>query len=209
MIQAALIDNGLQGLRGFFADRECIRYTLIPVTGDFQPELESFDLLIVPNGCDHVAMAKVADRVAALLQRGGAVFCFDGWTTDWLPGFRWVGDRSKSTADVRYSVADDPANLMAGVNLDELIYHHGISGWWACGYIAPPATSHAVLIDSWQRAVVVWDTHHTPGTVFCTASAPLGDCGLDGEPGAIGTLYQNALQALTTRMASAPVAQGV
>ncbi|CAM2009106.1 hypothetical protein [Acanthopleuribacter pedis] len=204
-LRVAYIDNGIEGLAKAFQNREEPFYTPLTVTRDFNPDLTDTDVLVVPNGSDHIAMAKIADRVADFVAAGGALFCFDGWFTDWVPGYRWVADPDTPTAEVRYRLGEDPAGLFDQINLDDFIFMEGISGWWACGSIQATHNQPmpTLLHDSWRRAVAVWDTQTTPGLLFLTASGPLGEYGLDQGPGSLARLYHNALDAVRRRLAAA------
>ncbi len=199
MLHAAYIDNGIEGLEQSFRNHERVRYTPLPVTASFAPDLMPFDLLIVPNGSDHRAMSKIRDRVRDFLGRGRAVFCFDGWTSEWVPGNRWVFDCDKPTREVRYAIRRDRYDLFRGVALDELIFHHGISGWWACGYIEPAARADVVLEDTWGRPVFVLDEQTTAGITVLTASGPLGDFDLEGQANSLSILYRNCLDLVSDR----------
>lgn len=200
-LRIAYIDNGIEGLAKTFRPRANLDYQALPVTRDFAPDLAGYDVLVVPNGSDQIAMAKIADRVAAFVAGGGALFCFDGWLTDWVPGYRWIADRDTPTRAVRYQWGDDPADLAAGVDINELIYMDGISGWWACGYLKAThgQAAPALITDTWQRTMAVWDTTTTPGVLFLTASGPLGEYGLDQGPNSLARLFQNALAAVARR----------
>jgi hypothetical protein len=70
--------------------------------------------VVVPNGSDHVAMQRAAGAVRGHLDGGGALFCFDGWFTPWVPGNRWVMDNSRppgtcATARAATAAASWPA----------------------------------------------------------------------------------------------------
>ncbi|CAM2068328.1 hypothetical protein SCOR_23365 [Sulfidibacter corallicola] len=195
-LRAAYIDNGIHGLADAFPNQSYIEYTALPVGADFRPDLDPYDLLVVPNGSDHVAMFAIRDAVRGFLERGGALFCFDGWFTDWVPGHTWICDTQKPTREVRYLVDHAPEGLMDDVNLDDLIFMNGISGWWACGYIDPAPSAQVVLRDTWNRAVVVWDDRSTQGTLFLTASGPLGHYREYGGANGLTALYENALRLL-------------
>lgn len=177
MLVATVVSNAIHGLERTFVSSAAIDYTFAPVTADFDLDLRDTDVLIVPNGSDHVAMLRVKDQVRAFLGGGGTLFCFDGWFTDWIPGNRWVHDNSKKTIDVRYTVRTDRYGLFDGVDLDDLQFNHGISGWWACGYIEPAPGADVVLEDTWQRPMIVLDEATTAGRMVLTASGPLGDFG--------------------------------
>jgi hypothetical protein len=202
VLNAAYIDNGVEGLDRMFQSHDRARYTPLPVTSEFAPDLSPYDLLIVPNGCDSIAMERIADRVAAFLDAAKTLFCFDGWTTSWLPGNRWVYDCEKPTREIRYFPRMDRHNLLHKVPIDELIYMHGISGWWACGYIEPAEGADVLLADTWDRAVIVLDEHTTRGTMIMTASGPLGDCDLDGKENGLTRLYRNMLDYAAAKTAA-------
>ena len=174
-LTATVIHNGVYGLEKMFHDSAKVRYRYEPVTRDFAPDLSQTDLLIVPNGSDHVAMAKIKDAVSAHLARGKALIVLDGWFTDWVPGSQWVHDNSKKTIDVRYHVGTDRYGLFDGVDQDHLNFNHGISGWWACGYIDAAPEADVLYADTWDRPVIVLDEKTTPGLMLMTASGPLGD----------------------------------
>ncbi len=177
MIKAAVISNGLHGIHKYFVSNENVNYDIIQVTKDFNPNLESYQLLVVPNGCDQIAMAKIKDKVASFLESGNTLFCFDGWFTNWIPGNQWVMSNEKKTIDIRYSIKTDRHDIFNGINIDHLIYNHNISGWWACGYIDASLNADVLLQDTWQRPIIVLDEKTTNGTMILTASGPLGDSG--------------------------------
>lgn len=198
MIQAAVISNALEGIQNYFVSNQKVTYTLLEVGKDFNPDLEAFDLLIAPNGSDHIAMAKLKKKVAKFLNDGKALFCFDGWFTNWIPGNQWIMCNEKKTIDIRYQVKTDLHALFDGVDIDKLIYNHNISGWWACGYIEASAKADIVLEDTWQRPIIVLDENTTNGTIILTASGPLGDSGAipsgnETSFTALSKLYQNML----------------
>lgn len=175
MLQAAIISNEIEGLKASFLSDEQINCTFLPITADFEPQLDAFDVLILPNGSDHVALYRIKDKIAAFLAQGKTLLCFDGWFTNWLPGNQWVMDNSKKTIDVRYALKADPYDFFEGINLQELIFSHGISGWWACGYIEPAPQATVILEDTWGRAMMILDEATTNGRIIATASGPLGD----------------------------------
>lgn len=175
MIKALLIDNGIEGLRSLFKSSEKIHYDFVETGPNFELQTEGYDLLIAPNGTDHIALFRKKDQVAAFLENGGTLFCFDGWFTDWIPGNRWIMDNSKKTIDVRYQLGDDHHNLGSKFSIDDLNFSQGISGWWACGYIQPANDAQILIKDTWGRALVVIDSKTTKGLIVATASGPLGD----------------------------------
>jgi len=199
MLQALLISNGLVGLDKYYVSNELVQYTTCLITKDFNPDLTPYDLLVVPNGSDHVAMIKIKDQVRAFLNEGKALICCDGFFTAWVPGNQWVMDNSRRTQDVRYAAGSDAHGLLQNLDLDELNFSHGMSGWWACGYIQAAPGAEVLLADTWQRPVVVLDEVSTPGRMLLTASGPLADVTYAGRSeSALVTLYRNFLQLLST-----------
>ncbi len=197
-IKALLISNGIEGLPKMFQANERIQYTLAEIDRDFDPDLQDYDLVIAPNGTDHVALYRIRHKIRQFLDHGGTLFCFDGWFTDWIPGNRWVMDNSKKTVDIRYCIQEDSAGLAQHFSIDHLNYTHGISGWWACGYIEPAGGAEVLIADTWGRAMMVIDRVSTPGLIVLTASGPLGDFGYGttddgGSTQAMSDLYQAIL----------------
>jgi len=199
MIKALVVSNGIGGA-AYYKSSDEIRYDLVEVTRDFDPDLTPYDLLVVPNGCDHVAMLKIRGQVRAFLDAGNAVLCCDGWFTNWVPGNRWIHDNSKATKDVRHFAKTDRHDLLKGVDLNKFDFEpHGMSGWWACGYIAAAPGADVLIEDTWQRAIVVLDETTTAGAIFLTASGPLGDFSFYGDADGISQLFKNVLHFLITR----------
>ncbi len=174
-IRALIISNGIEGLSSLYKSTPQIHYDWVEVGPHFDPDLSGYDLLIVPNGADHIAMYRIREKVHAFLDQGGTLFCFDGWFTDWVPGHRWVMDNTRKSIDVRYKIKDDPFQLAEHFRAEDLNFSHGISGWWACGYIEPAAHGHVLLEDTWGRPLVVIDDTTTNGLMVLTASAPAAD----------------------------------
>jgi hypothetical protein len=198
MIQAVVISNGLEGIQTYFVSNKLVTYTILEIEENFNPNLNSFDLLIVPNGCDHIAMASIKDKVAAFLDNGKVLFCFDGWFTNWIPGNQWIMSNEKKSIDVRYHIKTDRYQLLKDIDINQLIYSHNISGWWACGYIETSKNADVLLEDTWQRPIIVLDEKSTNGIMILTASGPLGDSGAipsdeESSYAALGILYQNML----------------
>ena len=198
MLSALVISNGIGAAEAYRSNTD-IRYDVIEIGPGFRFDADGYDVLLVPNGTDHVAMLHARDDVRAVLERGGALFCFCGWFTDWVPGNRWIHDNSYPTKDVRHHLGIDRHGLFAGVDLAKFDHNrHGISGWWACGYIEPAPDADAVLLDTWGRAVVVLDEATTPGLILATASGPLGDFG-DYGGGALAAVYGHLLRYVAAR----------
>ncbi|MBT0607438.1 hypothetical protein [Aequorivita echinoideorum] len=199
MIKAAVVSNGLHGIHKYFVSNKNVEYTILEVTKNFDPDLKPYDLLVVPNGSDHIAMGRLKAKVADFLKEGNTLFCFDGWFTNWIPGNQWIMSNEKKTIDIRYKVKTDRHNLMEGVDINLLIYNHNISGWWACGYIEAAPEADVIIEDTWQRPIIVLDEKTTNGTMILTASGPLGDSGAiptddENSYAALGKLYQNMIR---------------
>jgi hypothetical protein len=165
MIRALLISNGIEGLSNMFRSSDLIAYDIAEVGPGFDPALDGYDLLIAPNGTDHIALYRIRHKIAAFLAQGGTLFCLDGWFTDWIPGNRWIMDNSKKTIDMRYLLGEDPDGLAGQFSLADLNFSHGISGWWTCGYIEAASGAQVLLHDTWGRALVVIDRVSTRGMI--------------------------------------------
>jgi hypothetical protein len=174
-IEALLISNGIAGLEQQFRSNDRVRYSIAEIGPDFDPELQGYDLVIAPNGTDHVALYRIRHKIKAFLDAGGTLFCFDGWFSDWIPGNRWIMDNSKKTIDIRYLLGEDPDGLGKLFSIADLNFSHGISGWWACGYIEPAPSATVLIADTWGRALAVIDRVSTKGLIVMTASGPLAD----------------------------------
>src|SRR5262245_11813952 len=141
-------------------------------------------------------MWRARESVRRTLDRGGALVCADGWFTDWVPGHRWVHDNSHPTCEVRYRIGVDRHRLLDGIDLDQFIFSHGVSGWWACGYLESPPHADVLLEDTWGRPVMVLDEDTTAGRMLLTASGPLAE-GYGGETD-LQRFWQRALVHLST-----------
>ncbi|MBC3784119.1 hypothetical protein [Spirosoma utsteinense] len=200
MLNALIISNNIVGLTDYYVSNDLVTYTIAHVSGHFNPDLTPYDVLVVPNGSDHIAMLRIKDKVRAFLDEGKAVICSDGWFTSWVPGNQWVMDNTKRTMDTRYFLKTDAYKLLADVDIDELIYSHGMTGWWACGYIDAAPGADVVVEDTWQRPIVVLDEVSTAGILFLTASGPLADVTHAGEKEvALVKLYRNFMRMLVSR----------
>lgn len=205
MINALVISNNIEGLENYYQSSEKVAYTIFHISKDFNPDLSAYDLLVVPNGSDHVAMLKIKEKVKNFLNDGKALICCDGWFTNWVPGNQWIMDNSKKSIDVRYFIKDDPYHFFKGLDVNEFIFSHGISGYWACGYINASSGAHIILEDTWQRPIIVLDETSTKGIIFLTASGPLADIRYDSsgnnsfKKSGLVELYQHFINYLTTK----------
>ncbi len=174
-LKALLISNGIEGLSLLYRSNDTIQYDVIEIDENFNPNLSDYDVLIAPNGTDHIAFYRIKDKVRAFLDHGGTLLCCDGWFTNWIPNNRWIMDNTKKTIDVRYKIKDDPFGLSEHFNIEDLTYSNGISGWWACGYIEPAPNASVFIEDTWGRPLVVIDDSSTNGLMILTASGPAAD----------------------------------
>lgn len=181
MLNALLISNNIAGLENYYVSNDLVHYTVARITGNFDPDLMPYDLLVVPNGSDHIAMFRIKDKVRAFLDAGRALLCADGWFTDWIPGNQWVMDNSKRTMDTRYAIQTDRHNLFNNLDINDLTFSHGMTGWWACGYIEAASDADVVMADTWNRPMIVLDTVSTNGSMLLTASGPLADMAYNGD----------------------------
>jgi hypothetical protein len=175
MIKALVISNGIEGLEKLYQSNHLVQYSWARIDRHFHPSFDEYDVLIVPNGTDHVAMYRIRHLVAEFLKQGKTLLCFDGWFTDWVPGNRWIMDNSKPSKEVRYLFKDDTYGFKDQFSLSDMNFMHGISGWWACGYIEPAPRAQVLVQDTWGRALVVIDERSTNGRMLLTASGPLAE----------------------------------
>ena len=194
MLKALVVSNGIGAEEAYPSIPE-IEYVTVQIGPGFKIDVEGFNVLVVPNGTDHVALYRNREAIKEFLDRGHLLLCFCGWCFDWVPGNRWIHDNTKATKDVRHFAGNDRWNLLEGVDLAELDHNrHGISGWWACGYIEPAKVATPLIYDTWNRALVVVDDRTTNGCMILTASGPVGDYRRYGDAGAIGQLYENVVR---------------
>ena len=174
-LKALLVSNGIEGLNKLYVSNDVIHYDLVEIDANFKPDLSPYDVLIAPNGTDHVAFYRIKESVKQFLDNGGTLLCCDGWFTNWIPNNRWIMDNSKRTMDVRYRLKDDPFDVARYFNVEDLNFSNGISGWWACGYIEPAPNASVLIEDTWGRPLVVIDDSSTNGLMILTASGPAAD----------------------------------
>jgi len=198
MLKGLVVSNGI-GAEAAYPSDSRIKYDVVATGDHFDLSLDGYDLFVAPNGTDHVALYRQRQAIADHLNRGGALLCCCGWFLDWVPGNRWIHDNSHPTREMRHCVGTDRQGLLRNVDLSHLDHNrHGISGWWACGYVEPATGADVLIQDPWGRAIVVLDTTSTPGTMLLTASGPLGDYSRYGvEAGPPQVLYDNFLNYLT------------
>lgn len=197
--QGVVLSSGTGGASGYAAYHDGgVRFDVQETGPGFSLNLHDADIFLVPNGSDHVALSREREEVSYFLGRGGTLICVDGWVEPWLPGNAWIMDNAYRTIDVRYQPGTDDWGLLDGVDIEALTFRHGISGWWACGYIEPAAGADVILKDSWGRAIVVVDAVSTNGLMVLTASGPVGPWSEEGRDtpsaDALNRLYDNMLR---------------
>ncbi|OAQ38313.1 hypothetical protein A5893_16120 [Pedobacter psychrophilus] len=195
MIEAAVINSGVHGSSSAFKNNALVNYTYLNVDENFSPDLTPYHLLLTGNPTDHIALYKIKDKIADFLNQGKTLFCFSGWYTDYIPGNKWIMERDIKSIDIRYFKKSDKNNLLTGVNINELIYQNGISGWWACGHIEPSENAEIILVDTLNRPIMILDQNSTNGTIICTSGGPLNGKKSKNEEDlhAVNVLYNNLI----------------
>ncbi len=205
MLKAAVISNNVEGIEHMFTTNNKIAYTLLEITSIFDPDFTGYDLLVVPNGSDNIALYRIREKILQFLNQGKVLFCFDGWYTNWVPGNKWIMNTDYKTIDIRYHLVNDKHKLFEGIDFDKFNFTHGISGWWACGYIETSQPQDVLMADTWNRPIIVIDEHSTEGLMVLTASGPMADLlfGTNSEGQTswdeIGRFYQKLIDFVTTR----------
>lgn len=195
-MQIALIHSGVAGTEQYYRGDAEHRYRCERIGADWQPCFDEDDVVLVPNGANHVALYEARAHLHHFLARGGALLCFCGFFTPWLPGNQWRHDIGRDLRQLRYRVVADDLQLFEGVEAEELCSDaHGIRGGWACGDIQTHHADSVVLMDNYQRTLLVADRRSTPGLIIATASGPLGDDAPDGAAHGARRLYRNILRA--------------
>lgn len=92
MLNVALIDSGVYGTTQYFAETPEVRYRIERIRDRWQPDFSADDLVVVPNGANHVALYEARGAIRTFLDGGGTLACFCGFFTPWIPGNQWVHD---------------------------------------------------------------------------------------------------------------------
>ena len=196
MMHIALIHSGVTGTEQCYRGDAALRYRRERITADWQPCFDNDDVVLVPNGANHVALYEARARLHAFLERGGALLCFCGFFTPWLPGNQWRHDIGRDLRQLRYRVLRDELQLFDGVDAEELcVDSHGIRGGWACGDIVTQHSDSVVMTDNYQRTLLVADRRSTGGLIIATASGPLSDDTPQAPAHGARRLYRNILRA--------------
>lgn len=200
-MQIALIDNGTVDIPGYYGAGPELTYRPERITAHWQPNFDDDDVVLVPNGANHVALYEARHALENFLARGGALLCFCGFFTPWLPGNQWRHDINAPLNEVRYELVHDELGLFEGVDPDSLCCDtHGIRGGWACGTIATAHHSSVVLRDNFERVLVIGDRLSTPGLIIATASGPLWDAAPRTPADGARRVYRNMLRACRTHL---------
>lgn len=195
-MQIALIHSGVAGTEQYYRGDATHQYRCERISADWQPCFDDDDVVLVPNGANHVALYEARAQLHKVLARGGAVLCFCGFFTPWLPGNQWRHDIGRDLRQLRYRVVCDELQLFEGVETEELCCdEHGIRGGWACGDIQTHYADSVVLTDNYQRTLLVADRRSTAGLIIATASGPLGDDAPHSAAHGARRLYRNILRA--------------
>jgi hypothetical protein len=144
------------GVDGRDAALDAMPVTLVDMDDLPDADLEGFAGLIIAGRADQLLLAGMKQRIADLLDRGGAVVFSGQLSEDWLP---------ETTTFEQHQVKADTAGppvlgdhpVFAGVEPEEL----GHSFLYANGWHRPP--EHA--------EVIAWRADETPGTYVAKAGA--------------------------------------
>lgn len=173
------------------------RFEFIPALQLGRTDLSPFDMFIAPNGTDHVALYKSREKIRAFLDEGKIVMCFCGWTTDWIPGARWVmqTDIPLRTYSIRFPNPAHP--VLEGVGIEEVNLSNGKRGFWSCGHIEVTPNAEVLMMNNLNQCVMFVDEKTTRGAIVATASAPVpgfGEKGKEGNLHAFDQLFENLLR---------------
>jgi hypothetical protein len=195
-VNIALIHSGVAGTVGCYADDALHHYRVERIGRLWRPCFADDDVVLVPNGANHLALFEARASLHEFVARGGALLCFCGFFMPWLPGLRWRHDYRHPLRDVSYHLVHDSLGLFDGVTAHELcVDEHGLRGGWACGEILDAPEHSVVLRDNFQRVLMVAEQRRHAGLVIATASGPLFDD--QGGTAARGArrVYRNILRA--------------
>lgn len=202
----AVLDNGIGYIPEIYnaGKYPAHSFTIIPALSLGQTDLSGYDMFIAPNGTDHVALFRNREKIRTLLDRGGALLCFCGWTTDWIPGSTWGMQYNipLRTYEITFPNPDHP--LLHGISLDEVNISNGKRGFWVCGHINAASDAEILMVNNLNEPVMILDEKSTAGTIVATASGPLPGSGEEDQEGphSFDILFENILQRCEERAAS-------
>ena len=195
-MRIALVHSGVAGTEHAYRGDVTHHYRLEHISANWQPCFDHDDVVLVPNGANHVALYEARAHLHKFLARGGALLCFCGFFTPWLPGYYWQHSIGHDLRKLRYRVVNDELNLFEGVDVEKICRdEHGIRGGWACGDIQTNYAASVVLVDNYERTLVVADRRSTAGLIIATASGPLSDDAPHNPADGTRRLYRNILRA--------------
>lgn len=128
-------------------------------------------LLVVPRHTDQEALWRGHEHVHALLAAGGVVASFVEHYRPWLPGGAYQHTDHRLTRYTVHRAAPHP--VFDPIPDRELYEFRGVVGWFAQGYLLPPAGAEVVLRDPNGEALAYVDRDSTAGTIFATPGADL------------------------------------
>ena len=70
-MQIALIHSGVTGTEQFYQGDRTLHYRSERITAGWQPCFDAGDVVLVPNGANHVALYEARARLHRFLERGG------------------------------------------------------------------------------------------------------------------------------------------
>ena len=199
----AVLDNGIGYLAETYnADNFAGHsFTIIPALALGESDISGYDIFIAPNGTDHVALYRNRDKISDFLAGGGAVLCFCGWTTDWIPGSTWEMQYNIPLRTYEITFPDPEHPLLRGIRIDEVNINNGKRGFWVCGHINSAQDAEVLMVNNLNEPVMILDEHTTNGTIVATASGPLPT--FEEHPGeerhSFDILFQNILERCEAR----------
>jgi hypothetical protein len=195
-VNIALIHSGVAGTVECYADDALHRYRVERIGRAWRPCFADDDVVLVPNGANHLALFEARASLHEFVARGGALLCFCGFFMPWLPGLHWRHNFCHPLRDVSYHLVHDSLGLFDGVSAHELcVDEHGLRGGWACGEILDAPEHSVVLRDNFQRVLMVADQRRHAGLVIATASGPLFDDQGGTTASGARRVYRNILRA--------------
>lgn len=182
-MRIAVLDNGIGYIPAAYSPERLAGHsvTIIPALALGSANLNDYDMFIAPNGTDHEALYRNRQAVRSLLDNGGAVLCFCGWNTDWIPGARWQMQMNIPLRTYEITFPNPEHPLLAGVCIDEVNISNGKRGFWTCGHIETSGNADVLMVNNLNEAVFIVDENTTNGCIIATASGPLPGFSEDTE----------------------------
>jgi len=155
--------SGVHFQRAFYDDPEFApAFAVLPVWELEAANLDDYAALWVPRESNQTLLTRHREKIAAYLQTGGTLVCFDEVNQPWLPVGTWRLERPNLDTLI---LADHP--LVAGLTVDDVRWHsHG-------SYARHPNAQ--VLVEDSDGAVLLFlDERTFPGAVLAGTMDP--DC---------------------------------